>query len=67
MSQDPEYKRTFLEGKVHKNVYAAVAENYADLKYYISDQRRACKVLFLSFDAAWTGVSQDKISALKNL
>jgi hypothetical protein len=49
-----------------RKVYAAVAENYANLKCYISGQRRARKVLFSAFDAAWTGVSRDKIPALKN-
>ncbi len=48
-------------------VYAAVAENYANSKYFISGQRRARKALFSAFGAAWAGVSHDKISALKNV
>jgi hypothetical protein len=48
-------------------VYAAVAENYPNSKYYISGQRRARKALFWAFDAAWAVVSHDKISALKNV
>ncbi len=44
-------------------VYAAVAENYENSKYYISGQRRARKALFSAFDAVWAGVSHDKISA----
>ncbi len=50
-----------------RKVYAAVAENYANSKCYISGQRRAGKALFSAFDAAWAGVSYDKISALKNV
>ncbi len=36
-------------------------------KCYFSGQRRARKALFLAFDAAWAGVSHDKISALKSI
>jgi hypothetical protein len=50
-----------------RKVYADVAENYANSKCYTSGERRARKVLFSAFDAAWTGVSRDKIPALKNL
>ncbi len=50
-----------------RKVYAAVAENYANSKCYISGQRRARKALFSAFDAAWAGVSFDKISTLKNI
>jgi hypothetical protein len=50
-----------------RKVYAAVAENYANSKCYISGQRGARKPLFSAFDAAWAGVSHDKISALKNI
>jgi hypothetical protein len=50
-----------------RKVYAAVAENYANSKCYISGQRRARKALFSAFDATWAGVSHDKISALKNV
>jgi hypothetical protein len=50
-----------------RKVYAAVAENYANSKCYISGQRRARKTLFSVFDAAWAGVSHGKISALKNV
>ncbi len=48
-------------------VYAAVTENYANSKCSISGQRRARKALFSAFDAAWAGVSFDKISTLKNI
>ncbi len=50
-----------------RKVYAAVAENYANSKYYISGERRVRKALFLVFDTAWAGVSRNKISALKNV
>jgi hypothetical protein len=50
-----------------RKVYAAVAENYAIAKYYVSGQRRSRKTQFLAFDAAWAGVSHDKISTLKNV
>jgi hypothetical protein len=50
-----------------RKVYAAVAENYPNSKCYISGQRRARKALFSAFDAAWAGVSHDKISALKSV
>ncbi len=51
-----------------RKVYAAVAENYANSNYYISGQRRGRKkALFSAFDAAWTGVSHDKISTLQHL
>jgi hypothetical protein len=50
-----------------RKVYAAIAENYANSKCYISGQRRARKPLFSAFDAAWAGVSHDKLSALKNI
>jgi hypothetical protein len=43
-----------------RKVYPAVAENY--LNYYISGQKRARKAPFSAFDAAWAGVSHDKIS-----
>jgi hypothetical protein len=48
-------------------VYAAVAQNYANSKCYISGQRLAGKALFSAFDAAWAEVSQDKIIARKNV
>ncbi len=50
-----------------RKVYATVAENYANSKYYISGKRKAKKALFSSFDAAWAGVSHSKISAIKNV
>jgi hypothetical protein len=50
-----------------RKVYAAVAENYANSKCYISGQSEARKALFSAFDAAWAGVSHHKISALKNV
>jgi hypothetical protein len=50
-----------------RKVYAAIAENYANSECYISGPRRARKPLFSAFNAAWAGVSHDKISALKNL
>jgi hypothetical protein len=50
-----------------RKVYAAVTENYADSKYYVSGPKKARKALFSSFDAAWAGVSRDKILVLKNV
>jgi hypothetical protein len=48
-------------------VYAAVAENYPNSKCYISGQRLAREAPFSAFDAAWAGVSHDKIPAFKNV
>jgi hypothetical protein len=50
-----------------RKVYAAVAENYINSKCYISGQRRTRKAMFSAFDAAWAGVSHDKIPALENI
>ncbi len=61
------YEEMFTNIQWARKVYAAVAENCANSKRYISGQRRARKVLFSAFDAAWTGVSRDKIPTLKNL
>jgi hypothetical protein len=58
---------TIFPNTVGGKIYAAVAENYTNSKYYISGQRRVRKALFSAFDAAWAGVSRDKISALKNV
>jgi hypothetical protein len=57
------------EGNIQwaRKVYAAVAENYANSKRYISGLRRARKPLFSAFDAARAEVSHDKITALKNI
>jgi hypothetical protein len=48
-----------------QKVYAAVAENYANSKYYILGQRKARKALFWAFDAAWQGFLMVKYQLLK--